>query len=474
MTSLGATTGEWVLPENTNDIELNDDLNYAIALYVAKNNVEIGESSPYYQAGLDSLKGIFTIPYFEGPYNESNYDDLSDVHPHRIHKYDGTTSYFKYYWYYVPNVPLAEESYKTPGQITRGNEAYRFIFDENITQVPAGNPDPSVVGKNAFKMRVPANKDVMIGNPFMSSLDFERFYNANSDKIEHHYRLFDGSTTTFLDQTPDNLPDSIAVMQAFFVTVINLAVDSVDLYFPFETVSVTRKTNSQHSDYFKSPKNEAGMIRITASNILGKKNTIALLTENEEQETNIHKLFYYEAGSTPQIYFMDENGQKNAVQYLSSNEQSQTGLPLGLSVKQGNRITLNFEIDANLESLTLFDKQTGTKQDLLQNNSYTFTQSDNSTYTDRFELTIQSPNVINSIKMESDISIYQTDQTLTVSANEPIQSVELLDIQGRTIQESNKINHTFYQLDLTIPNGVYIVKVKQITGETKTQKVIVK
>jgi len=122
----------------------------------------------------------------------------------------------------------------------------------------------------------------------------------------------------------------------------------------------------------------------------------------------------------------------------------------------------------------LFDKQTGTKQDLLQNNSYTFTQSDNSTYSDRFELIIQSPNAINTINNESDISIYQTDQTLTVSAKELLQSVELLDIQGRKIQESNKINNPFYQLDLTIPSGVYIVKTKLITGETKTQKVIVK
>ena len=465
---LGGTTGEWVLPENTNDIELNDDLNYAIALYVAKNNAEIGESSPVYQAGLDSLKGIFTIPYFEGPYNESDYDDNGVAHPHRIHKYVGGTSYFKYYWYYVPNVPLAEESYKTLGQITRGDEAYRFIFDENIVQVPSG----AATGKNAFKMRVPTNKDVMIGNPFMSTMDFGEFYNANSDKIEDYYRLFDGENAAFLDQIPDNLPDSIAVLQAFFVTVKAAAADSVDLYFPFETVSVTRATGSEHQDYFKSPKNEEGIIRITASNNQGQKNTIALLTNSEEKQSNIHKLFYYEVGTTPQVYFTDKSGQKNAVQYL--NEQSQTGLPLGLSVKQGNRITLSFEIDTQIEALTLLDKQTGTKQNLLENNSYTFTQSDNSVYSDRFELTIQSPNAINIIDNESDITIYQTDQTLTVSAKELIQSVELLDIQGRKIQESSKINNTFYQMDLMIPSGVYIVKAKLIMDETKTQKVIVK
>ena len=149
---------------------------------------------------------------------------------------------------------------------------------------------------------------------------------------------------------------------------------------------------------------------------------------------------------------------------------------MGIRSRPGNRITLTFDNveNVNLESLTLLDKQTGAKQNLLENNSYTFAQTGKVIYSDRFDLLIQSPNVINTIEKESNITIYQTDQTLTTSAEKLIQSVELLDVQGRKIMESNKINNTFYQMDLMVPSGVYIVKVTGFTGETKTQKVIVK
>jgi hypothetical protein len=462
----GTYVGQWYLPKNTNDIELNDSLAYSIVLWVAGNEAGIigKDNTQGYQKGLNDLNGIITLPYFENA-SENAFDDISRSHPHRIHRYDGTNSYFKYYWEYVPGVPLAEDAYKMPGQITRGDEAYRFIFDRKMVQQ---------AGKNAFKIRIPANKDVMIANPFMSTLDFNAFYAANSASINNYYRLYNGQSFAFDEYVPDgSINDSIAVLQAFFITTVApIGTDSVDLYFPFETVSVTRSVGEAHA--LKSSVNAVkDKIRITATS-QERKNTITLHLYNEDENQNIHKLFFGEVGktTTPQIYFTDENNQKNAVQYWEG--ERQTELPLGISTQFGNRITLTFEIDADVEKLILFDKRTGTRQDLLQNNVYTFVQSDNSSYTDRFTLEIETPTVISVIKNENLITIYQSENLITISVKDKLQSIELFDIQGRKIQEQHNINDTFCQMELASPSGVYIVKAKLQNGTTKTKKIVAK
>ncbi|GHT74175.1 hypothetical protein AGMMS50262_06610 [Bacteroidia bacterium] len=476
----GTFTGAFDWPDDTvlpnNEAELNEDLGFAIALLVADHNPGYnGEDwSKGYQAGLDTLTGIITLPYFEGPYDESDFDNSSShIHPHRVHKYDtgSKTSYFKEYWYYVPDVPLTTHP---QGSIQRENEAYRFIFDGKIEQM---------AGKNAFKVTVPTGKEIMLGNPFMSSLKFDNFYQANSAAINDYYRLYNGAFNTYGYQTgAANLTDTIAVLQAFFITTTGTPGSTVDLYFPFETTSITRETAKAHQDYFKSPKANNDVIYVTATSHENKKKaTSATLALNQDGQ-NVYQLFYEASNNIPQVYFTDENGQKNAVQYSTENEnQATTTIPLGLRSGFGNRVTLTFDINAEVEALTLLDKKTGQTQDLLQNHSYTFMQSDNTTpYIDRFALSFKSPTAISEIKNESKIAIYQDNETVTVSSLEKINSVELFDMQGRRIKQADQIENNVYQMNLrrgvarNAPTGVYIVKAVLGNGEAQTRRIIVK
>ncbi len=452
----GTWTGDFTVPFSTNSIELNNDYAYSYAFWANKHETGFigsdGNSSYAYQDGLQGVKGIIEIPFYEKP-------AISTFH--RNHEYNSVTNVSSFWYYNWQQMDLSRNYSKAPGTIQRSDSAYRFIFDERIVK--------TADGKDAFSMRVPAASEIMIGNPFMSSLSFQEFFAANSTKIENVYRLFEEEAFVVHPQS-----DTIAVLQGFFVKTTGTVGDSINLYFPFETVSITRATNAPHDNYFKSATSEEKII-VTATN-QGKSNKATLFLNSYENEKNIYKLFYEEAKTTPQIYFTDENGQKNEVQYTGqrANGERQTVLPLGIRSGLGSRITLDFEISADVESLTLLDKRTGTRQDLLRNSSYTFLQSDNSDYTDRFELEIQSQTAINSIENESPITIYQSGQTITVSAKELLQSVELLDMQGRKIQASDNINSTSCQMELAIPNGIYIVKAKLQNGMTKTQKVITK
>jgi len=454
----GTWTGNWELPENTNDLKLDESLNYAIALWAAGNLPEIGaENSQGYQNGLNALDGVLTIPYFQG-----SDEDAYDKGPHRIHKYDNGTSYFKYYWQYMPNVPLAGDSYPI-GSIARGDEAYRFIFDKQVVNVG---------GKNTFKISVPARKEIMIGNPFMSTLNFDAFYAHNTAaKIGSiYYRLFEDEVWTEYIYGTNTL---IAPLQGFFLQTAGTAGTTIDLEFPFEDVSITRPTGTEH--LLKSSSEEENHLYITATN-KGKSNSIQLIL-GENNENNIYKLFNPEAELTPQIYFTDENHQKNAIQFVNNSTKKE--IPLGLSLPAGHRVDLSFSNLENLsmESLYLLDKQTGIRQDLFNNPTYTFLHADMNDYTDRFVLEVgaYNPTYIDHIqKGNNSINVYQTNESITISAKEKINRIELFDIKGQKIQEINNINNTIYQINLNLSTGIYLIKTILMNGESQTDKISIR
>jgi len=449
----GAWTGSWELPVNTNDLELDESLNYAIALWAAGNIGEIGaDASQGYQNGLNALNGVLTIPYFQG----SN-EDAYDKGPHRIHKYEAGTSYFSYYWQHIPNVPLSGHSV---GSIARGDESYRFIFDKQLVNVG---------GKATFKISVPAGKEIMIGNPFMSTLNFGAFYAANgSSKMESVYRLFED------ESWEEYSTGLIAPLQGFFLQTKGTVGTYIDLEFPFEDVSITRPTGTEHllkSSMF----GEENHLYITATN-KEKSNSIQLVL-NESNETNIYKLFNSEAKLTPQIYFTDEDNQKNAIQFVDNSTKKE--IPLGLSLPAGHRVDLSFSNLENLqiESLYLLDKQTGIRQDLFRNPIYTFLHADMNNYTERFVLEVgaYNPTYIDHIQTnEISINIYQTNESITISSKEKIEKIELFDMKGQKIQEINNINNNIYQMNTNLSTGIYLIKTILMNGELQTDKIVIR
>jgi len=455
----GTWTGNWELPKNTNDLKLDESLNYAIALWTAGNLPEIGaENSQGYQNGLNALNGVLTIPYFQG-----SDEDAYDKGPHRIHKYDGTTSHFSYYWQYMPNVPLANGY--PEGSIARGDEAYRFIFDKQVVNVG---------GKNTFKISVPARKEIMIGNPFMSTLNFDAFFAANgTSKIGSiYYRLFEDEVWTEYIYGTNTL---IAPLQGFFLQTAGIAGTNIELEFPFEDVSITRPTGTEHLLKSSTIIGEENHLYVTATN-KEKSNSIQLIL-NDDNENNIYKLFNPEAKLTPQIYFTDENNQKNAIQFVDNSTKKE--ILLGLSLPAGHRVDLSFSNLENLqiESLYLLDKQTGTRQDLFNNPIYTFLHADMNDYTERFVLEVgaYNPTYIDHIQKENNsINIYQTNENITISAKEKINRIELFDLQGQKIQQANEINNNIYQMNTNLSTGIYLIKTILMNGESQTDKIIIR
>jgi len=70
--------------------------------------------------------------------------------------------------------------------------------------------------------------------------------------------------------------------------------------------------------------------------------------------------------------------------------------------------------------------------------------------------------------------IYAIKNVLHVESGENISNVKLFSVQGAEILSDSGIDNNLYTKQLGFPTGIYIVKVKLVTGEIKTEKVFVK
>ncbi len=444
--------GEWYTPKNTNSWDIGTQHN-AISIWAGEYLPgELGEDD---HTNLNALKGIFEMPYFEnGP--------VSTLH--RIHSYSGGVSSFKYYYYKIPGLPLAGEGgypdYPA-GTLARGEESYRFIFDGNLT----------INGtETVYKVTVPAGTDVMIGNPFLSSLVFSKFYNMNSANIENYYRLFEGTVPNPYTYTLGN-QDLIASFQAFFIK--TKGTGTVDLYFPVNA-SVTRGQNATHQ--LKSSETselKENVLQLTASNAKANSNVFVSLNSGLP-ENNVPQLFINDPSSdnSLQFYVKNEEGMKNAIQF-ETGENVEVRMGIVSKSKEAATIHVANAEHINASSLLLTDLKTNKTINLLETSSYDFVNDPDFTG-ERFILTASkslSPTGILSVDAAFEVNV--VGHELKVWSSVEISEVSVFSPQGICVDHVQSVASYNLTRQLNIISGVYIVSVKLTTGKVKNMKVVI-
>lgn len=417
-------------------------------------------ATPTYKLGVGQGMGIWLDDHEPNPLVRANV---------RLSYPKDDTEYYMYYW----DTGAVQSG---PYTVDKDNQ-HRFIFEENI------NPATKEV-----KLQVEAKtagKEIMIGNPYMSHLDFDKFYEANSDKIDSHYKVIDEtySYPVYYKENPTGstgtprMTKDIAPMQAFIVKpkiaidpAVNPLVTNTSMM--LSTTSSTLRSAKETTDV-DVPNN---YIRISVSDVMKRSKTSIIVDESAnpdfsfDNKLDVMKTIKYGVKEYPVIYTIANGGTYAEIKSLASIRE--VSIPLGLCYDGTGLLALGFEnIRAFTENclsvglgyhLYLEDKLEDRIVEITESSPiYSFNKDNADTFTnDRFVLRIsQSAMAIEEFDMDQPINVsVKGNQLLVTDVNgESLEQVVVYSMHGVLACNTRTADSSF---SAVLNPGVYIVKVK--------------
>ena len=336
------------------------------------------------------------------------------------------------------------------------------------------NKDPFNAGTITYTLRLSADNDAagdddynLIGNPYPSALDFDKFA-ADNTNIEgayyawtncagldadlHHqeqgytvYSVGSGSTKA-CSNTGLEAKQHIATAQGFMVE----AIEKGNIQFKNAHRSLT------NDNFINKPAN-IDRFWLDLTNSEGAYNQI-LIAFSPEATNGYDRLFdahYLESGNGQEFYSIGQN-EKWTIQGLPLiNSKEELIIPLGMkqAVETGIKIHLN-KTEGNLQSMYIYlhDKKTGSLH-LLNDSDYEITIDEGETK-DRFEIILQHAtlqNERNSLE-NNEISILQNESQFNIKSlgEKEINQIKVFLLNGQEIL--NVRNLATKNINLTINN----------------------
>lgn len=307
----------------------------------------------------------------------------------------------------------------------------------------------------------------LIGNPYPCALDWASVMLANAGKVDGSvFFVYNGSTylahngTTGAggdlgDSAGDASSGYIPSMQGFFVK----SLGSSDL-----TIS---NSNKVHPDvaYYKSSKDLPDYVH----------NLIELTAEYDDQ--SFTTVLYQQENATngeddiydaPILFNNDPNfmdfysfaGEKASC--INIYNEYPYVVEMGLNIPEaGGNFSISLSDIQNNDatfSVILEDKSTGDMIDLLEQNTYSLEFPVGGSFDDRFLLHLNSTVGIDDLETEN-IEIYSYNNILNIhDLNSVNKQINVYDMLGKLVFSSRNSNE-FYQIDLWLKSGYYIVEV---------------
>ena len=451
-----------------------------------------------YPFGLAKSNGIVHIPYFANEY-------LSNAR--RAHKYTGTayevlermplpvapsaksgTSTFSFYWQSPLTAPyfLQWSDDDNDGQIdtetfARTNSAYRFItegWDGNF------NPAKFESGKT-FK----TGDIVLVGNPYMSALDYDEFEKANTGKVGKTYEIYAGNSTYYAYNGGFTNPNKgpikeavskyIAPMQSFLIE-IPAGYNSSTLTLKF-TPAMAEQPNTATKLRAAAQKSYS-LLNITASNTHG--STDATLIQYDEAQDGFGdgwdiSMKLAKPDELPRVYtiakVLNSTDKRAAVQNVFKSKDILIPIGVTSTAKVNTELKLT-GMDNYDAKIYLVDSQSPTDVDISGMDSYSvnfdFQPANGNEIENRFFLRIVSNPVSIDTNVEAEITVYTSKDDVVVLSPSAIKAVSVYDAQGKLLRREDGKE----SLSMTVENvlqtkGVYVVYVTT-DKEVKSVKVI--
>ncbi len=314
----------------------------------------------------------------------------------------------------------------------------------------------------------------LIGNPFMSHLDLNIFQDTNSSKITSGWQIWSGNSFNAALSVPEGLiyttegpGATVAPMQSFIVNKVNPTVPLQSLQFSID-MSVTvpknilRSTSVEIPDVLKLSINRDGEF-LSGIALHYKAGTTNLYDPGKDVWT----MFANKISESAVVYALLEG---KAASILTTSDFS---VPVELGIRSTSKgwLTLAVSGTENFNSgfdIFLEDRKNGVLQDLRKNPEYAF-NNETGDVQNRFFLKITGQASELGKTSSDNIILRISDNRIYVSsdANDPINSIEVFDLQGRLIERHSTLNTGWFELDKKEP--LVIIRVRT-TNTIKTGK----
>lgn len=402
--------------------------------------------------GLAFADGILRLPYFD---TDANVD--SAVHPTHVYDGNGKSTFSN------PNNP--SQTY----DVTRSADSYTLA--SSITTVPC-NFVPS--GEQFI---------TLVGNPFMTTIDFSKFQEQNSELIKNNYQIWtkEGDIEGYAGYNPEGnfgliltpeLNRNIAPLQGIFVEQNGTTTGSLI----FDLSAITSDTegslrNIPRTDHKINiiAKNE----KASVSTFIAKRDNGSKLLGSADSRKLINSI-----NDAPEVYTIKQSEKANISVGANIINNDDVEYPIGIATTLSGQMSLTFSGMNNYNANILFtDKALNKTINLSGIGSYEYTfnyipNTDGTTTSpteDRFNLRItsatSSANDPSDLNEKESLIIYTDKGFIHVSTNytNTIKEITIYNLSGMLVYHAT-INDSSYVTSKSFMNGVYIVKVKTDNG----------
>ena len=430
---------------------------------------------------LNGLQGIIRLPYYENK-------ERAPYYP--LHHYSKTIDRYRFdestqKWVLVgsvvdPHSYFAYFDMKDLRPLTRVDSVkrdpvldYRFLFEDDKTNAIGevklynGKLEPGYTMKLTS-----SSKDslfVMIGNPYMSPISIQKFFQHNTRDIEQDVYIFEKGAWKSYWGTGFSKKDSklkaIAPLQAFVVQLKNKDVSEIN--FPIRVLQDPNSKYGKNAKLRSADEDEESdeiterYVAVTVTDAQGGYTSAVLLPEDTEKSTPA--LMAPEGMQTaPLVYFISPID--STCNFVQTNVDRAV-VELGVFAPTDGMLTLDFTTLAEkpFDKLALYDRLRGTEQDLLVNSTYSYGYSERDGR--RFELRMSYGNVRYDEQQDHqpELAIERTATGYRISYDQGIAGYQLYSVQGYLLERATTDGQT--QVEIEMPEtDVVLLDVQSADG----------
>ena len=430
------------------------DLNALNAEY-ASSNLFYTRNDKYNKAGAPYGLGV-TLGIMQFP----TYDDEITLRSHRVQEYNPTTKVSTFYEVSshensMGSLMTAATTRNRSGsgefKLISSLESFKDAYEFDIINVTNGNINYQVAGSDY----------ALVGNPYMSALDFDAFCVANSGTpfsgIQENYQIWNGSTFDSYVRgsvSTAGMTKYIPPMQGFFIkskggeVVAKFNKATMTTVIPFSERNNVKLRNA-------SADNEQNIIHIsTQHNDKSSRTVIAQrmdATPDYVEDEDVTKLFssHIEFPDVPEVYTLAD-GTALSINFINGVSAI---IPIGIRIPESGETTLTLTgmINYAAEKIELMDTEKDEVIDITgrENFNITFANEKSGYQSERFYLRItQSTTGSGATNVQSGIQIYRSGKAIQVvsSPNDLIKQIRIYDVQGRMLYNNTDVNTNIYQV----------------------------